>query len=71
MDYSQEANELTLSPAELAALAALTSSEELAPPPSSEEVFGEKIEKINKEFREDQVKDEDRRSLLLLLLLLL
>ncbi len=47
---------MTLTPSELAALAALTSSEELAPPPSSEEVFGEQIEKINKEFKEDQVK---------------
>ncbi len=49
-------NELTLSPTELAALAALTSSEEMAPPPSQEEVFGEQIEQLNNEFKKDQDK---------------
>ena len=46
---------MTLTPAELAALAALNESEELAPPPSSEEVFGEQLEQLNKDFQEDQV----------------
>ena len=45
---------MNLTPTELAALAALTSNEEMAPPPSSEEVFGEQLEQINKEFQQDQ-----------------
>ncbi len=48
-------NAMTLTPTELAMLAALTKDEELAPPPSDEEVFGEKMEKLNQEFKEDQV----------------
>jgi len=46
---------MTLTPSELAALAALSGGEELAPPPSREEVLGAKMEQINKEFKEDQV----------------
>ena len=51
----QNPNAMTLTPAQLAALAALNESEEMAPPPSKEEVFGAQLEEINNQFQEDQV----------------
>ncbi len=38
---------------DLAALSELSSAD-LAPPPSNEEVFGEKMEALKKEYEEDQ-----------------
>ncbi len=52
---TQDPNELTLTPTQLSALYALNATEELAPPPSSEEVFGEKLQQMTDEFLEDQV----------------
>jgi len=45
--------ELNLSEEELAALAALNNGDELAPPPNSDQLFGEKMEAIKKEYEDD------------------
>ena len=45
--------ELNLSEEELAALAALNNGDELAPPPSTDQLFGEQMEAIKKEYEDD------------------
>ena len=46
--------QLNLSDEELAALAALNDGDELAPPPSNQELFGEKMEALQDEYQTDQ-----------------
>ena len=43
----------SLTPDQLAALSAI-SEDDLAPPPSQEEVFGKKVEELKSEFLEDK-----------------
>ena len=45
--------QLNLSEEELAQLAALDNGDELAPPPTTDQLFGEKMEAIKKEYEDD------------------
>ena len=58
----QDPNQLTLTEQQLAALSALNEDEEMAPMPSQDEVFGERLEKLTKEFEEDQKRIEKQQN---------
>ena len=57
----QDPNELGLTPDELEALG-LLAQEDLAPPPSDEVVFGEKVEQLTKGYMDDNSRIEKQMA---------
>jgi ABC-type uncharacterized transport system ATPase subunit len=51
--FFQLINELSLTDAEMKALEELNDNDELAAPPSGEEVFGKQLEEFKEEYKED------------------